>query len=357
MTSIRATVTEMELRCIRITRVPSLTSLPATGPITLLDEPLRRATLVDGDAPGWEHVIRRHAIGIFMAQRLGGASRDGRTVAQWLGELEAQSRELLGEPGHGVLLCLEAFEREPAALGQAVELGDHRVTLDDAPFERTMARLDATADLAAAVLVLAGFDGVLQGSRTVGTVAYAFEADEACVTYLLDAKVSASMSVRARLDAEQADEAAQIARALAAAPDNLRHVPRLLSASHAADGDPLHAFMTAWTALEAFVTATFPIHEEEWAKRLAQVPGDGSGFALARIRQVMKGRFRLDDKFAIVAGALDPEHADADLREFSTLRRNRNRFLHTLDGDPAGLPVGSARRLVAKYLPLHLRRR
>jgi len=68
----------------------------------------------------------------------------------------------------------------------------------------------------------------------------------------------------------------------------------------------------------------------------------------------MKDKYRLADKFAIIASALDPAGADQDIAVFTELKGIRDAFFHALSTNPDQLPGETTRRLLRKYLSLHL---
>ena len=75
---------------------------------------------------------------------------------------------------------------------------------------------------------------------------------------------------------------------------------------------------------------------------------------LKRIREVMGGKYRLADCFAVVAMMLDPVAADADLETFTTAKRQRDELLHGAVRDQHHFPTDAVISLARKYVALHL---
>lgn len=131
-------------------------------------------------------------------------------------------------------------------------------------------------------------------------------------------------------------------------------VIRLLSKSMDLDSDQLLSFLSAWAALEIFICKTFKEYEN------LIFDGAGSGLILAhpevikRMREVMSDKFRLTDKFAIIAGILGKDDVDADLKTFAKLKGVRDKLLHGNEIQIRGLPSETTRNIASKYLRLHL---
>jgi len=131
-------------------------------------------------------------------------------------------------------------------------------------------------------------------------------------------------------------------------------VTRLLSKSMDLDSDRLLSFLSAWVALEIFIGKTF----KEYENLIFGDAGSGSMPAHPKVikwmREVMSGKFRLTDKFAIIAGALGKDDVDADLKTFAELKEVRNKLFHGNEIQIRGLPCETTRNLASKYLKLHL---
>jgi hypothetical protein len=139
------------------------------------------------------------------------------------------------------------------------------------------------------------------------------------------------------------------------ANSSLARVIRLLASSYESGGDRLRFFIAAWTALEMFVSKTFQQYERLLFNelRLEGRPAAHDQF-LERIQGVMKDKYRLWDKFAVIACQLSPSDADADVETFKSAKDMRDDMSHGQDIDEAALPLNAVQNLLRKYLRLHL---
>lgn len=130
---------------------------------------------------------------------------------------------------------------------------------------------------------------------------------------------------------------------------------RLLAQSLADDNDPLLSFLSVWSGLEIFINKNFNVYQKRLFKRLADTGSTGVPTGLAaRIQNVMLDKYRLSDKFSIIAQALAESEANTDQKQFDVLNEIRNKLLHGMDLDSASLPVANTSSLLRKYLTLHL---
>lgn len=133
-------------------------------------------------------------------------------------------------------------------------------------------------------------------------------------------------------------------------------ITRLLAASLSVDSDNLRRFIAAWTALEITTHKLFSVYETRLFTSLAneETPAPQRLF-VGRVRDVMKSKYRLGDKFALISAQLAASDADGDIRLFRQVKKQRDDLYH---GEPvveASLKTEMARDLTAKYLRLFLK--
>ncbi len=134
-------------------------------------------------------------------------------------------------------------------------------------------------------------------------------------------------------------------------------VSRLLSKALSTENDPLLSFLSAWSGLEIFVNKNFKEYEETLLSRLANGnPAPLPARVLQRIRSVMSDKYRLSDKFSVIAGELDDSEAEDDQHKFDAIKVTRDKLLHGEDVPISSLPTSDATQLLRKYLRLHLER-
>lgn len=131
-------------------------------------------------------------------------------------------------------------------------------------------------------------------------------------------------------------------------------VIRLLSRSMDLTSDTLLSFLSAWAAFEIFISKTFKEYEGLIFNDAGSSPIPAHPEVIRRVREVMSDKFRLTDKFAIIAGVLNKNDVDADLKAFSSLKGLRDKLFHGQEIDIRNLPCETTRNLASKYLRLHL---
>lgn len=96
---------------------------------------------------------------------------------------------------------------------------------------------------------------------------------------------------------------------------------RLLTQSLETTQDNLRAFISAWSALEILTNKVFPVYEKQF---IAGIVDDHSSHGvnnfMGRIKDVMKDRYRLTDKFSLVASFLSSE-ATEDIELFNNMKK------------------------------------
>ncbi|MEM9948699.1 MAG: hypothetical protein AAF810_21915 [Cyanobacteria bacterium P01_D01_bin.36] len=167
------------------------------------------------------------------------------------------------------------------------------------------------------------------------------------------------------------------------ADQDLTQIKRLLVSSLQIEGDKLRSFLSAWTALEIFINKTFKGQYEKaffeqleddsvpavlpsFIERIFKITKDNYGWDradrldvlksnLKPIRSYMnKGRYKIADKFSLIASLLSLETAEADLKNFKHIKKKRDRLFHGEDVNEDILPVEMAQSLLRKYLVHHL---
>jgi len=129
---------------------------------------------------------------------------------------------------------------------------------------------------------------------------------------------------------------------------------RLLVRASSEQSDKLRSFIFAWTALEIFFNKTFRLYEQKFLEKhtIDSLPVLAQHF-FKRLRDVMKGKYSLRDKFIVIVSMLSDD-AEDDLQQFVNAKKFRDKLLHGEDIEENELPINDVIRLVRKYLTLHL---
>ena len=136
--------------------------------------------------------------------------------------------------------------------------------------------------------------------------------------------------------------------------NSLEDVYRLLVRATSEHSDKLRSFIFAWTALEIFFNKIFKLYEVKFLEKhtIDGLPILAQHF-FKRIKDVMKGKYSLRDKFIVIASMLSDDTED-DLDKFVKAKKMRDTFLHGEDIEESQLPIQETVGIVRKYLSLHL---
>lgn len=346
----------MRARTIELYLLPSLTQVIGSDQLVLIDAPGRRASLTKAHDEAALHIRRRNVSGALITSSLIGSDRPaGQTPRERFDTIFAGPAGQLADTKEGMLLVIDCEEDiADRDLDHTIDLGDFALSLDaeaGTSFGDTARQVRHTALTA---LALTGFEGVAHDGRVLGIANMIIATGSERPTYVVTPQASFTISSKSSLLPDQAIEAVKLAHALDKAPKNLRHIPRLLAQSHENRLQPLNAFISAWAGLEILIGATFEQYEAAWTTAISRALPPSAKNVAGRMRTVMKDKYRLADKFAIMASALDPAGSDQDIAAFNELKGVRDAFFHTLSHNPDQLPGEATRRLLRKYLSLHL---
>lgn len=136
---------------------------------------------------------------------------------------------------------------------------------------------------------------------------------------------------------------------------DMQSVQRLFSEMADYGNDPLKAFLSGWAALEILISKSFKKYEEVFLSPLTEAGQRSTRERfLNRIKEVMKDKYRLSDKFAAVAAVLFPDapddEIDGDFHKFSEIKKFRDSIYHGEEFSENDLPVHEISALLRKYL-------
>ena len=146
-------------------------------------------------------------------------------------------------------------------------------------------------------------------------------------------------------------------RNLTAANKEFGRVQHLLTSSLLIKDDRLSSFRYAFTALERFIKMVFREYESVFFQRVKnESHSDALEQYLKRILDVMRDKYGLSDKFALIAFILSNESVDEDVKKFKVSKKKRDNLFHGEDIVESDLPVEEIQTLARKYFRLHLER-
>ena len=136
--------------------------------------------------------------------------------------------------------------------------------------------------------------------------------------------------------------------------DDLSRVLRLLITSIEEVNNQLEAFLAGWAGLEIFISKVFSQYEGAFFGDLNKAErSEAHSQFVVRIRDVMKDKYRLTDRFALIASKLAPDQADEDVEQFKAVKKVRDDLYHGQDIDDQELPISMLHTLLIKYLQHH----
>jgi hypothetical protein len=347
----------MRFTHIRAYGVRGVTLRPGEGSVTLVERlhDGLRAQFCEQSDNLLQELDRRTAVAdVALDTGLGGRADgtiDERLAAAITAERESRERRF----GRGPYLLLERIGTvESFDTSRQVEHPDFVMCLDGYPGRPAEGISDQIADSLIASVALS-VDG-LQAVTPAGD-AVVFFRDDGKRVYSLSFSMSASLTVASPIASEAISDVAQWFERLGSEP-GLRRVVHLLVSSLALGDDRLRAFLSAWSALEILVSKLFAYYERRFFDAIVSASSPaGQRQHMGRIREVMKSKYRLGDRFALLASQLDPTSSDADIVSFSATKKQRDDLLHGDEIDERQLRLLDAQRLARKYLRLHLEQR
>jgi len=155
------------------------------------------------------------------------------------------------------------------------------------------------------------------------------------------------------IDAEKENEISNIIT-LSTCNQQFKTPYRLFTQSLETTQDQLRSFISGWTSLEIFTNKVFSIYEDKFITSIADDhDSHGVNHFLTRIKDVMKDKYRLTDKFSLIASFLS-EDVETDIESFKSMKSLRDDISHGKEFNEETLPVEEIRKLTAKYLRGHL---
>ncbi len=333
----------------------SLADGAASFELGMLGEPGADVRIVADPEPYFSHIDRSRALLGLVMKGLFGDEHKRSARERFETELERVRIERLKEINGGAYLVIEGhLPGEPINPKLRGEAGDFTVTFDGVNKEavRTAFRPVTTSMLTAAAANLK--DNADRQYALVGDAIYLTEGASGKPIYSFTMTgMGARLSVSSPLDAEVAARIAQQGAKLLAGA-GLERSARLLTLSHDRKTDSLQAFLAGWSALEIFVNKCFAAtYEARWFELLEGAAPPAAAPVFERLRHVMHDKYRLADKFLVIAATLSPDTADADGREFVRVKKVRDALLHGEEVE-APYPIEAIQALLQTYMRLHL---
>ena len=296
------------------------------------------------------HSDRGLAVGTMMLKGLTGQGGEGEFEDRLNTEIESIKRDRNKKYPNGPFLVFEASSETAVDLSKPTkDLGPFVIAFDAVEKERIKAQYKELIDQHLTSLFL-----VAERDFRVNKVFEGFhlkEGSKICYSYTFSGSGTVMVS-RAFTD-ESTEKLKKYLSALNK-KTGLDDINRLLVRASSDQTDKLRSFIFAWTALEVFFNKTFKHYEQKFLEKhtIDGLPVLAQHF-FERLRDVMKGKYTLRDKFIVIASMLSDD-TEVDLQNFVKAKKARDTFLHGEDIEEGELPINEAICLVRKYLALHL---
>jgi hypothetical protein len=330
-------------------------SLPkGTDEVTLVADPATEVSLrlVSQELTDAEDIDLRAAIGNLLVDALVRGSTESLTKYSIASRIVLQRENRKARFGNSPFLVLKISGQSQSFVPKNVrDMGDYLVSIDGPPRDDIRTRCKPLVDNALAALALAT-DRPPQLELIGESISYVFADGKPLYCYELRflGDLSVSVSLKPTVPAQAARWYGDMSR-----NPRLGRAWNLLVASLNKPQDHLRAFLNAWNALEILINKVFSSYEAQFFAELKA--GDhprARSELVGRFREVLNGKHRLSDKFAIVAIFLSPTDADADVASFREVKSIRDKLAHGQDILDAELSPSVIQNLALKYLRLHL---
>ena len=343
----------MQTTYLSIYRVRGVIGLPDDLSRQLLEAPANKAVaqLTMNRGPYFLHLRRIQAFSRMTTQALvGGHEKLIDARARFLHALANCSIPEGTDFDKPLLIVEITGEAESFHPDRAVNVGEISFGLNLFDTQDLARCAEAVLEAAVAGISLSLSPSTTSAVTKLGYVAYAKDNQSGRLSYTLEMSASASHLIMASISDEILTEASCLSNVLFV-QDDLKTVSHLLSRSLRTTDD-LQAFLTAWAALEIFVAKSFKsIYEPKLYETLGK--STAAGQFLTRVRDVMKDKYNIRDKFVVISSSLDPINSEQDIQEFKDIKSERD-GIHEMKLKMSGYPTHRVQNLLRKYLRLHL---
>jgi hypothetical protein len=324
-------------------------------PRVLYEDGTCRLTLTTTPDRYLSEVDRGVVAGNLLLRGLFNAAKFPDPVAEITSGVEALCNERQGRGGTPTVLIVEGFGQCPASIEHSNELPGMVLTFD--AVDKASIR-QAHRDQTEGIKLALAFESD-PPSRFKKMAEGIFLKDNAGRTvYSFTFQLNAKGYVSSPLTDEKAACIAKRYAATARAAD-VASVRRLYAQMAENEDEPLKAFLFGWSALEIFISKAFVGYEESFL--LPLLGGTQARLRqrfLVRVRNVMKDKYRLADKFACVSAVLFPDApeqaAQEDMEKFQRLKNMRDSILHGEAFAESELPIHELSGLLRKYVVAYL---
>lgn len=346
----------MELHFISIYRVHGISTLPDSKSRQVWESNGAKAYLTSDLTEFVEHADRASAVIHGIMTGLFGQELSG-TVEERIASRVAEIREERAKKhGNGVFLVFHGTREAEQIVADITRDTETFTVAFDAIDKKAVYNEYLPALLRALAAVVVGLD--FEASANVSKVtetSYLIDPSTSNPTYSITVTAGAATVSLAKMPDESAfDIIDRNATALQSDTKVVRVLDQFVQ-SLSRDFDEFRCFLSAWNALEIFVSSSFKkTYSDQWFTVLRSAAPATAAEYFDRLKEIMSGKHSLTDKFVVIASLLDESGAEADIVQFRSLKARRDEISHGVEDPTKPYPIYEAQQLLRKYLRLHL---
>lgn len=346
----------MELRYVAVYKIRGSNGLSGDDSSLLseIQSPKLVATLTANPEPWFEHIDRAKALGTQILSGLFSEKKEGTPAERLTAGVEIIKADR--KAPEGVYVAFEGEgDFEPPEFKARRDTDEFGIVLDDLSKSELRKPFKSTIEGVLSAVALGLPEQADKRIEEIGSVLYLVDPDKKIPVYAFNFDMGgASAYISSPIGADFVREVTELAVPLAS-DKALERPVRLLLSSLYTGVDSLPAFISAWSALEIFINATFKAcYEAKWFDIMEEGAPTSSTPIFERLKDVMKDKYRIVDKFLVITAVLDAENATTDVESFKSLKSVRDNMFHKFDTLPKLLPTEDVQKLFKKYLKLHL---
>jgi len=232
------------------------------------------------------------------------------------------------------------------------ETDDYIMGFDVTNKEQIVAIHDNAVSAILAALCLSSAEQTIQFKRLRAGVYLISDLGKPVYTFSLSGSADVYVSGRTTNNIITAAQSQAVALT---ANTSLYRVYRLLVQSISIENDELRRFMFGWSGLEILINKIFSTYEKRFVQNLLGAnPAAPTQKYFETIHDVMKGKYRLMDKFVVVAACIGDASVETDIESFGRIKKTRDGLMHGDTLEEKSLPISETVALLKKYLRQHV---
>lgn len=302
-----------------------------------------------------ERVDEASAIGRLILKGLIGQHDSNNFQSALISEIDEIKKERKNKTGEQAVLILQTHGEIECSIKNPIQTDNFIITFD-AIEKSKIKQLHQTEIEAMKVAISCANNNLSRFTHLTDGIYLSDEKNKPI--YSLSFSMNAEMSVSTYLSEETTKQINDRYIILNQSND-INSVKRLFSQLVEHRADPLKAFLSGWAAMEILIAKLFKNHEALFFSPLVNTEQQTLREQfIKRIREVMKDKYRLTDKFIAVTVALFPNIEETEVAEnyncFCKLKTIRDSISHGEAFSEKNLPVNELAEILRKYIAAYI---